>query len=166
MPTLSRLLEHPSFPKMINLIRDYFDDSRLPGTLAWNEVIDMATADLSDFKQEHPGYSDEIRQDKGMMKSRKLRNHEAEIEKIKNMFIAILRDIKKGMDDGTAPTETVTKEILREIKAQLPADVQRPTENEMAAAVASVVSARLNLDAEGAEHTEKLMKFLLQNMEQ
>lgn len=164
--TLNRLLEHPGFPKMINLIRDYFDDSRLYGALAWNEVIDMATADLSDFKQEHPEYSDEIRQDINTLKSRKIRDHEAEIEKIKNMFMAILRDIKKDMDNGTTPTETVTKEILREIKAQLPADGQKPTEKEMAAAVAAVVSARLNLGTDGTERTEKLMKFLLQSMGQ
>lgn len=163
VPTLNRLLEHPGFPKMINLIRDYFDDSRLPGALAWNEVIDMAAADLSDFRQAHPEYNNEIRQDINTLKSRKLRDHEAEIEKIKNMFIAILRDIKKDMDTGAVPTETITKEVLREIKAQLPVGKQQPTESDISTAVAAVVSSRLNLGNEGTERVKALMEFLLQN---
>ena len=34
--------------------------------------------------------------------------HEAEIEKIKNVFLAILRDIKKDIDNGEQPGEAVT----------------------------------------------------------
>ena len=35
-------------------------------------------------------------------------DHEAEIEKIKNVFLTILRDIKKEMDSSEQPGETIT----------------------------------------------------------
>lgn len=38
----------------------------------------------------------------------KIGEHEAEIEKIKNVFLAILRDIKKDIDNGEQPGEAVT----------------------------------------------------------
>ena len=39
------------------------------------------------------------------MNAQKMGDHEAEIEKIKNVFLAILRDIKKEMDSGEQPGE-------------------------------------------------------------
>ena len=42
------------------------------------------------------------------MNAQKMGEHEAEIEKIKNVFLAILRDIKKDIDNGEQPGEAVT----------------------------------------------------------
>ena len=39
------------------------------------------------------------------MNAQKMGEHEAEIEKIKNVFLAILRDIKKDIDNGEQPGE-------------------------------------------------------------
>lgn len=43
----------------------------------------------------------------------KLGNHEAEIEKIKNEFLAILRDIMGDIDSGKRSRETATAPCLR-----------------------------------------------------
>ncbi len=164
--TLNRLLEHKNFPQMVNLIRDYFDDSRLPGTLAWNEVISMATASMEEFRQENPEHSTEIKQDMKELNIRKLKNYEAEIERIKSIFISILKDIKKDIDNGTAPTETVTKDILREIQEQLAAATsKKPTKDDVAAAVAMVVSKRTGLGGDNVNMVQKLMKRILDNTE-
>ena len=164
--TINRLLEHPAFPKMVNLIRDYFDNSRLPGTLAWNEIIEMATSDLEDFKQQKPEYMEEIKQDIQTLNSRKMRRHEAEIERVKNLFVGILKDIKKDIDDGTAPTQTVTKEMIQEIREQLANEVGRkPTKDEIASAVATVVSQRTGMDKKQSKIVETLMKLFMQGTE-
>ncbi len=165
--TLNRLLEHKSFPQMINLIRDYFDDSRLPGTLAWNEIISMATATMEDYRREHPEKADEIKQDIRELNTRKLRNYEAEIERIKSIFISILKDIKKDIDDGTAPTGTIAKDVWLEIQEQLAATADRkPTKDELAAAVASIVSQRTGINGGGSKLVEKLMKLLVNGTEE
>ena len=51
---LNRLLEHRNFPKLIDLIRIYFQDTAAKGITARNQLIEMATASLSDLMKEHP----------------------------------------------------------------------------------------------------------------
>ena len=41
---LNRLLEHKSFPRLIHLIRVYFQDTAARGIMARNQLIEMATA--------------------------------------------------------------------------------------------------------------------------
>ena len=65
-------------------------------------------ASLSDLMKEHPEHRAEAKQDLQLLNAQKMGEHEAEIEKIKNVFLAILRDIKKDMDSGEQPGEAVT----------------------------------------------------------
>src|SRR5699024_11955127 len=51
---LNRLLEHRNFPKLIDLIRIYFQDAAAKGIMARNQLIEIATASLSDLMKEHP----------------------------------------------------------------------------------------------------------------
>ena len=62
--------------------------------MARNQLIEMATASLSDLMKEHPEHRAEAKQDLQFLNVQKMGEHEAEIEKIKNVFLAILRDIK------------------------------------------------------------------------
>ena len=94
---LNRLLEHRNFPKLIDLIRIYFQDTAAKGIMARNQLIEMATASLSDLMKEHPEHRAEAKQDLQLLNAQKMGEHEAEIEKIKNVFLAILRDIKKDI---------------------------------------------------------------------
>ena len=45
--------------------------------------------------------------------------HEAESEKIKSVFLAILRDIKKDIDNGEQPGEAVTAAMLQTMRDAL-----------------------------------------------
>ena len=98
MQILNRLLEHRNFPKLMDLIRIYFQDTATKGIMARNQLIELATAFLSDLMKEHLEHRAEARQDLQLLNAQKMGEHEAEIEKIKNVFLAILRDIKKDMD--------------------------------------------------------------------
>lgn len=109
---LNRLLEHKNFPKLIDLIWIYFQDTAVKGITARNQIIEMATASLSDLMKEHPEHRAEAMQDLQFLSAQKIGEHEAEIEKIKNVFFAILRDIKKDMDSKEQPGETVTACML------------------------------------------------------
>lgn len=116
---LNRLLEHKNFPRLISLIRIYFQDTAARGVMARNQLIDMATASLSDLIKGHPEYRAEAKQDMQFLNAQKMGEHEAEIEKIKNVFLAILRDIKKDMDSGEQPGDVATSAMLQAIQETL-----------------------------------------------
>lgn len=50
---LNRLLEHKNFPKLMDLIRIYFQDTAAKGIIARNRLIELATVSLSDLMKEH-----------------------------------------------------------------------------------------------------------------
>lgn len=52
MQILNRLLEHRIFPKQIDGIRIYFQDAAVTGIIARNQIIEMATASLSNLTKE------------------------------------------------------------------------------------------------------------------
>lgn len=87
--------------------------------MARNQLIDMATASLSDLIKKRPEQQTKVRQDLQFLNAQKLGEHEAEIKKIKNVFLAILRDIKKNIDSGEQPGETATTAILQSIQELL-----------------------------------------------
>ena len=69
---LNRLLEHKRFPRLIHLIRVYFQDTAARGIMARNQLIEMATASLSDLMKEHPEHREEAKQDLQFLNAQKL----------------------------------------------------------------------------------------------
>ena len=151
--TLNRLLEHRNFPNLIKLIKIYFEDTLVAGIRGRNEIIDMAVMSLVDFKKD----------DINLLKSQKLGDHEAEIEKIKSHFLMILRDIKKDMESGESTGETATADMIRKIQAEL-ADKLREdiSVDDMAAAVTAAVEKTVPLDEDSAAQLQRLAKQLME----
>ena len=54
---LNRLLEHRNFPKLMDLIRIYFQDTAAKGIMARNQLIELATASLCRSDERTPGTS-------------------------------------------------------------------------------------------------------------
>ena len=94
---LNRLLEHKSFSRLIYLIRVYFQDTTAKEIMVHNQLIEMATASMSDLTKEHPKHQAETKQDLQFLNVQKLggRDMKQNLKKIKNVFLAILRDILK-----------------------------------------------------------------------
>ena len=158
---LNRLMEHKSFPKLTNLIRIYLSDTAARGIAARNQIIDMATASLSDFVKEHPDKRAEVREDLQFIGAQKLGEHEAEIEKIKSIFLAILRDIKKDIDNGTQPTEAAAAAMLQGIQDELR---QRAPAKLTQDDVTEIVANQLGMVALMNEETTEQFKALLTGM--
>lgn len=123
---LNRLLEHRNFPKLIDLIRIYFQDTAAKGIMARNQLIKMAIASLSDLIKGHPEHRAEAKQDLQLLNAQKMGEHEAEIEKIKTVFLAILRDIKKDMDNGEQSGEAVTAAMFQTMRDTLAEQKKSP----------------------------------------
>lgn len=161
MEILNRLLEHKHFPKLTNLIRISFKDTAAKGIMARNQIIDMATASLSDFVKEHPDKRAEVREDLQFMSAQKLGEHEAEMEKIKNIFLSILRDIKKDIDSGKQPEKTASAAMIQAIQDEIrERDPKTLTKDD----VTEIVVNQLGLVAPMGEKTTGLFRKLLKGM--
>ena len=160
---LNRLLEHKSFPRLIHLIRVYFQDTATRGIMARNQLIEIATASLSDLMKEHPEHRAEAKQDLQFLNAQKLGEHEAELEKIKNVFLAILRDIKKDMDSGEQPGEVATAAMLQTMRDTLAEQQQEPvTMDDVAGMVAGQIGQLVPMDEETAEQFRQLAKKMME----
>ena len=160
---LNRLLEHRNFPKLIDLIRIYFQDTAAKGITARNQLIEMATASLSDLMKEHPEHRAEAKQDLQLLK---MGEHEAEIEKIKNVFLAILRDIKKDIDNGEQPGEAVTAAMFQAMRDALAEQKQKPLSiDDVTAMVAGQIGQLTPMDEETADLFKQLAKKMMKGIE-
>ena len=161
---LNRLLEHEHFPKLCIMIRNYFDDTIAEGIMARNKVINLAVDQLTDLMTAEPSKRKEIIKDKQFLSSQKLGANEADIEKIKIQFMAILRDVKSGIQKKE-PTKTVaTAEAVQMIRDALPdkpaSDI---TSTDVANAVAFYMGQTTNLTDEGLAMVQNLAKYICNN---
>ena len=115
MDVLNRLIEHKHFPQLIKIIRIYFADELEYGIQSRNMMLDV----LSDTIMEFPTTSEKAekakREDVMLFKSQKFAPHEADFERIKNVFLSILKDIKKDMDEKEPTSPPVQMEFLKKL---------------------------------------------------
>lgn len=112
---LNRLLENPKFPQLLNLIRIYFNDTIAMGIMSRNDMINLVTTSLSEYMQQHPEHKSEAKQDIRFMNAQKLGEHEAEMERIKSIFLSILREIKRDIDKHHMPEQTANSALFQNI---------------------------------------------------
>ena len=161
---LNRLLEHENFPKLCIMIRNYFDDTIAEGIMARNKVIDLAVDQLTDLMTAEPSKRKEIIKDKQFLSSQKLGANEADIEKIKIQFMAILRDIKSGMQKKEPTKAVATAEAVQMIRDALPdKPVSDITSTDVANAVAFYMGQTTNLTDEGLAMVQNLAKYICDN---
>ena len=133
--------------------------------MARNQLIEMATASLSDLMKEHPEHRAEAKQDLQLLNAQKMGEHEAELEKIKNVFLAILRDIKKDMDNGEKPGEAVTAAMFQNIQTAAQEQKQElHTIDDVTALVAEQLEKVMPLDDETSEQFQQLMKKMIEQV--
>ena len=155
--SLNRLLEHRNFPKLMDLIRISFQDTATKGIMARNQLIELATASLSDLMKEHPEHRAEARQDLQLLNAQKMGEHEAEIEKIKNVFLAILRDIKKDMYNREQLGEAVTAAMFQTMQETMKDHQQEPLSmDDVTAMIAGQIGQLLPMDEETAKQFQTL----------
>ena len=129
--------------------------------MARNQLIDMATASLSDLMKEYPEHRAEAKQDLQLLNAQKMGEHEAEIEKIKNVFLAILRDIKKDIDNGEQPGEAATAAMLQTMRDTLAGQQQELVSMD---AVATMIAGQLGQLVPMDEETTEQFRQLAKNM--
>lgn len=128
---LNRLMEHKDFPFLLKLIQIYFCDSAALGMASRNESIDFVIEMLTDFGQENTEYKDEVKHDQDVFKAQKMKPHEAETEKIKEVLFRMMRDIKQDFENSI-PTSPITMAgSMKEMLAAIPRDKRRNAKQEI-----------------------------------
>ena len=96
------------------------------------------------------------------MNTQKMGEHEAEIEKIKNVFLAILRDIKKDIDNGEQPGEAVTAVMFQAMRDALAEQKKNPLSiDDVTAMIAGQIGQLAPMDEETADLFQKLLKKVM-----
>jgi ABC-type glycerol-3-phosphate transport system substrate-binding protein len=134
-----------------------------------NAVIDMATATLGDFAKDNPEHKKEAKADAKFLRSQKLADGEAEMTKIGSTFTAILKDIKKDLEDGKATEQPATAEFLQAMREQMQAArlEQKPVEVEdVIKAMMGMVGQAVELDEKSAELFGQLARELMSKREE
>lgn len=156
---LNRLLENPKFPQLLNLIRIYFEDTVALGMMSRNDMINMATTSLAEYMQQNPAQKEEVKHDIRLLNAQKFGEHEAEIERMKNIFMSILREIKGDIDTQQMPSPDINAEMFQSIFASA-------TENPPATLddVFSLVTSKMSMVMEIDDDSKDKFKDLFTHM--
>jgi len=139
---VSRLLEHEKFSTLCLFINSYFRDSAALGIMARNDVIDMATGQMAAFLQYNPDQKGTVIPDINLLKTQRIAPSEADLERIRNLFMSILKDIKADMTADKPTSQTAVKEAMDAIYAKLH---EKPMGDISADDVAAAVSSYLEM---------------------
>jgi len=100
--------------------------------------------------KENPDKKVEISKDIREIKSSKVSTHEADFDKIKNLFAIILADIKKQLKEMKCPNSIVNTEIFKELFAEV--EEKKPkTIEDISQIVVNMVNQATHLDDEHSE---------------
>ena len=97
------------------------------------------------------------------MNAQKMGEHEAEIEKIKSVFLAILRDIKKDMENREQPGEAVTAAMFQTMRNALAEQKQNTISvDDITAMITGQIGQLAPMDDETAELFQQLAKKMME----
>ena len=164
---LSKMLEHPYFPVLLDTANAYFAESHNLGFAARNAIIDIGTADIKDFIKEHPEQKIEGQHDIRRLNAEKVTGTEADLEKIKSIFLSMLKDIKKDYDvpKQDIGADELKKQMTSMKKRALLQKKKKPSFNETDMAnivIGMFQNTRMDLDEYEQELFQKLMVHMLQ----
>lgn len=162
---LNRLLENPKFPQLLNLIRIYFEDTVALGMMSRNDMINMATMSLSELMQQNQTQKAEAKHDIRLLNAQKFGEHEAEIERMKNIFMSILREIKGDIDTQHMPSPDINTEMFQSILASA---TENPpvTLDDVFSLVTSKMSMVMEVDEDSKEQFKSLFTQMAEQFEE
>ena len=126
-------------------------------------LVEVGAAWLCDLVKERAEHRAEAKQDLQLLNTQKMGEHEAEIEKIKTVFLAILRDIKKDIDNGEQPGEAVTAAMFQAMRDTMAEQKQNPLSiDDVTAMIAGQIGQLAPMDKETADLFQQLAKKMIE----
>lgn len=115
---LNRLLEHERFPHFCTQIRNYFEGEMAGEYMSRNVLLDYGETSLLSLKDNPNVNKGELKKDVDLIQTSKISENEADIEKLKNSILSILRDIKKDFPNKR-DSEVATAKAVQMISSDL-----------------------------------------------
>ena len=163
MQLLSRIIEHKYFIPLMDYAEAYFESAHEEGFLTRNSVIDLATADISEYMKTNPSHTNEGRKDIRQLNAQKVTGTEADLEKLKSLFLRIMKDVK---EEYAEPSSDISCEEMREQIRQLHDEAisqkKNLTEESMAGITTQMISS-LGLSEENMQAFQELMVNILKD---
>ena len=160
---LNRLLEHDQFPKLCALMKNYFSNTVANGIMARNQIIDLATDPLAELMSADPSKRTEMIKGLSFLNSSKIQSNEADIEKIKNILMKNIRDVKEDMAEEQPSGAVATAEAVKGIRAALPDKPQSElTADDVSTAITAYIGTMITMDENTSELFQQLAKQVLE----
>lgn len=160
---LSRIIEHSNFIPLMGYAEAYFESAHEEGFLSRNNVIDLATGDLTELLKENPSQKTEITNELRHLNAQKISGTEADLEKLKATFLKIMRDVKK--EYGESKEDVAAEEMRNQVK-QLHQEALKHKGHMTEAKMAELTAKMLlpaGIDGENRKSFEKLMENILKD---
>ncbi len=158
---LNRLLEHERFPHFCTQIRNYFEGDMAGGYMSRNVLLDYGEANLLSLKDNPDVNKKDLKKDIDLIQTSKIGENEADIEKLKNSILSILRDIKKEFPnkrDSEVATADAVESIASDLSGIPPREVN---EEKVADSIMRYIERVVSLDAKTRSRIRRFVLFIL-----
>ena len=112
------LLEHKTFPYLTRLIYAYFADITARGIQSSNDVLQFGYNLLANMELADPKQKAERNRDLMAIRSQMHKPNDADLEEIKKVFLSILKDVKKDLNEQSEKQAAADREVIRRIQEE------------------------------------------------
>lgn len=117
--TLNRLLTHPNFPHLLDLINRYQDETVAEGAVGFNQLLAFISSKLTEQGKEYPDDKEAAFKAASEVSDMKTLTVQYDQTEIQNGFMQIVRDIKKLKGSHLEEFRAADKKILKEFRDNL-----------------------------------------------
>ena len=126
-------------------------------------MIDLVTTDISEYMKANPSHANDGRKDIRHLNAQKVTGTEADLEKLKSLFLRIMKDVK---EEYAEPSTDISGEEMREQIQKLHDEAigqkKNLTEESMAGITTQMISS-LGLSEENMQAFQELMVNILKD---
>lgn len=153
---VSRMLEQPRFAVLSAMMMQYLDDTFAAGVAAQNQVLDSMRDILLGVGQQDPDQQAAAREAARAVSLAKVPSYQVELTKMQNLFVMMLKEMKREAGSDLGPDKAVTREIVEKLMAELTEGQDTP----LAAVTPEQITDAIIHTVDGGElDPEKLAEF-------
>ena len=142
---LNQLIEHPRFPQLLLLLARYRDETMIAGINAMNQILTFIRSLTLDQANLHPENAVAAKNAVQDLKQLATPPITADTNTIQNLFMQIVRDIKKNAESASEAQQAATTEVLKLLRENLTkdgesVDLSKLTAEDLTVAVMKTIS--------------------------
>jgi len=142
---LNQLIEHPRFPQLLLLLARYRDETMIAGINAMNQILTFIRSLTLDQANLHPEDADTVKNAAQDLRLLATPPVTADTNTIQNLFMQIVRDIKKNAESASEAQQAATTEVLKLLRENLTkdgesVDLSKLTAEDLTVAVMKTIS--------------------------